>query len=169
MLEERYSPLPMITALLRSESSPRAQTALTKYSRLSQRRLTLAHASARISALSGMSSAARLRWRSLSCLRRSAAPSLSFSLALSEILYRRSVTFDNADTTTIGLCWSLLSTMPMVRVMAAQSATDVPPNFITIIVRVYIFASKPQIYGKNTERPSGRADYISDFQYKKRG
>lgn len=40
---------------------------------------------------------------------------------------------DNADTTTTGRSGSLFRIISIVREIAAQSATDVPPNFITII------------------------------------
>jgi len=53
-----------------------------------------------------------------------------------------SVTFDNADTTTTGSrsaggCRSICCrTIEITRRMAASSATDVPPNFITTLIGI---------------------------------
>ena len=117
----------------RGDTSRSTDSACTRPFSSSNSRRTSASTAARLVLVTAV---ATERCRSSSACTSAAALSDAPSSASCAIATSLSVTPDSADTTTSGALFVFACccrTMPIRRLMASGSATDVPPNFITTL------------------------------------
>jgi hypothetical protein len=143
------SPTDSTASCDRGDTSRRTASAWTRPINSSNSARTLAITAARLAVVTAD---ATDTWRSTSAFRACAAPFASPSSARRQTFTSVSVTFDSAETTTTGDFSREM--MPMRRWIASGSATEVPPNFITTLMkRLSGRAEQVRLVGTSSQKP----------------